>query len=160
MPFDDDAENLSDGRSLDPKDRILIAALAENARESIVTLARRVGLSRSATQERLRRLEKKGIIRGYTVQLGQTDRAQAAALLAVTFAPGFRCEHVVPRLKAIPEIEACLALAGPIDLMLTVAAMTNLALEDVRAQIAEIPGIAAVSTHIVLKRHWDRATPA
>ena len=63
---------------LDDKDHILIGALRRNARESLVGLARTVGLSRSATQERMRRLEREGIIRGYTVDL-------AADSVVVTF---------------------------------------------------------------------------
>ncbi len=53
--------------ALDEKDKILIAKLRRNARESLVGLARSVGLSRSATQERMRRLEREGVIKAYTV---------------------------------------------------------------------------------------------
>lgn len=142
------------GETLDPKDRILITALRSNARESIVSLARRVGLSRSATQDRLQRLEKRGIIRGYTVLLGTDGPARTRALLAVSFKPGFQCEHVLPHLKSLPEIQTCLALAGPTDLMLTVEAASTAAIEDVRAAVANVPGIATVNTHFVLKEHW------
>lgn len=142
---------------MDPKDRILIAALKDNARESIVSLARRVGLSRSATQDRLQRLEKRGVIRGYTVRLGGTGLAHTRALMAISFKPGFQCEHVLPHLKTLPEIQTCLALAGPVDLMLTVEAASTAALEAVRAAVAKVPGVATVSTHFVLKEHWAAA---
>ncbi|MGK2287092.1 Lrp/AsnC family transcriptional regulator [Pedomonas sp. V897] len=139
---------------LDPKDRILIAALRDDARESIVSLARRIGLSRSATQDRLNRLEKRGIIRGYTVRLDTGGAEQAQALIALSFKPGYQCEHVLPHLKAYPEIRTCQALAGPIDLMLTVEAASTAALEAVRAGIAAVPGVATVTTHLILKTHW------
>ena len=145
------------GEALDPKDRILIAALRNNARESIVSLARRVGLSRSATQDRLQRLEKRGIIRGYTVLMGSTGPAPTRALMAISFKPGFQCEHVVPHLKTLPEIQTCLALAGPIDLMLTVEAASTAALEEVRAFVAKVPGVATVNTQLVLREHWAAA---
>lgn len=150
-------QNLQPAETLDPKDRVLIAALKDNARESIVALARRVGLSRSATQDRLHRLEKRGVIRGYTVLLTGTGPAQTRALMAVSFKPGFQCEHVLPHLKTLPEIRACLALAGPTDLMLTVEAASTAAIEAVRAAVAAIPGVATVSTHFVLKEHWTAA---
>jgi len=145
------------GETLDPKDKILVAALRNNARESIVSLARRVGLSRSATQDRLQRLERRGVIRGYTVVLAAGGPAQARALMAVSFKPGFQCEHVLPHLKTLPEIRTCLALAGPTDLMLTVEAASTAAIEDVRAAVAKIPGVATVGTHFVLKEHWAAA---
>lgn len=140
--------------ALDPRDKILISALRSNARESMVSLARRIGLSRSATQDRLQRLEKRGVIRGYTVQLAPAGPEKTRALMAISFQPGFQCEHVVPHLKTLPEIQSCLALAGPTDLMLTVEAASTAAMEDVRAFIAKVPGIATVSTHFVLKEHW------
>lgn len=142
------------GDTLDRKDKILIAALRSNARESIVSLARRVGLSRSATQDRLQRLEKRGVIRGYTVLLADDGPAKARAMMAICFKPGFQCEHVLPHLKTLPEIQACLALAGPTDLMLMVEAPSTAAIEDVRAFVAKVAGIATVSTHFVLKEHW------
>ena len=61
-------------RHIDEVDRQLIARLQENARIPTAALARGVGLSRSAVQERLERLEKSNIITGYTVQLGDSAR--------------------------------------------------------------------------------------
>jgi Lrp/AsnC family leucine-responsive transcriptional regulator len=85
---------------LDEKDKALVAALRRNARESLVGLARRVGLSRSATQERMRRLEREGVIKAYTVELASEHDPAVRAMIAVTFEPGFRCKHVVPRLAS------------------------------------------------------------
>ncbi|QCI65846.1 Lrp/AsnC family transcriptional regulator [Phreatobacter stygius] len=141
---------------LDDRDRGLIAALRRNARESLVALARRVGLSRSATQERLRRLERDGVILGYTVRLGQAaEAAPVRALIAVSFTPGRNCDHVVPRLAGIPEILACQSLAGAIDLMLTVDCASTVALDQVRQAIASTSGVADATTHLVLRSHFD-----
>ncbi len=51
-------------------DEKLIALLKANAREPTASLARKLGLARSTVQERLARLEREGIVRGYTVMLG------------------------------------------------------------------------------------------
>ena len=48
---------------LDDKDRLLLAALRQDSRQSLVALARHAGLSRSGVHERLRRLEAKGMVR-------------------------------------------------------------------------------------------------
>jgi len=141
---------------LDDKDRILVAALRKNARESLVGLARRVGLSRSATQERMRRLEREGVIRGYTVELGPGHEPAVRAMIAVTFEPGFRCKQVVPALSGIPEIIACHSLTGTIDLMVMVACDTNATLNTVRDKVGAVKGVATATTHIVLATEWAR----
>jgi len=141
---------------LDDKDRILVAALRRNARESLVSLARSVGLSRSATQERMRRLEREGVIRGYTVELASEHEPAVRAMIAVTFEPGFRCRQVVPHLSGIPEITACHSLTGSIDLMIMVSCDSNATLNRVRDRIATVKGVATATTHIVLATEWSR----
>jgi DNA-binding Lrp family transcriptional regulator len=144
------------GTMLDDKDRILVAALRKNARESLVSLARSVGLSRSATQERMRRLEREGIIKGYTVELGVEHDPAVKAMIAVTFEPGFRCKQVVPYLSGIPEITACHSLTGSIDLMVMVACDSNATLNTIRDKVATVKGIATATTHIVLATELAR----
>jgi Lrp/AsnC family transcriptional regulator, leucine-responsive regulatory protein len=142
---------------LDEKDRLLIAALRADARQSLVELARHTGLSRSAVHERIRRLEARGVITGYTVKLGiDRDRAGVEALIAVTFQQGRNCDHVVPHLTGIPNVVTCWSLAGPTDLMLLVECSSNAELDTVRRQIATTPGIATVQTHVSLRTHFDR----
>ena len=141
---------------LDDKDRILVGALRRNARESLVGLARTVGLSRSATQERMRRLEREGIIKGYTVALASEHDPAVRAMIAVTFESGFRCKQVVPRLAGIPEITACHSLTGAIDLMVTVSCDSNAALDRIRDAVAAAPGVASATTHIVLDTPLSR----
>jgi DNA-binding Lrp family transcriptional regulator len=145
------------GEAIDDKDRLLLAALTRDARESLVSLARRVGLSRTATHERLRRLERTGVIEGYTVRLApQTAPSGVTALMAVTLAPGKRCDDVLAALSGLPELTSCHALAGPIDLLLSVAAADNAALSAVRERVVAVSGVATVSTHVVLATRWKR----
>ncbi|WP_134496380.1 Lrp/AsnC family transcriptional regulator [Microvirga pakistanensis] len=141
---------------LDDKDRILVGALRKNARESLVGLARSVGLSRSATQERMRRLEREGVIKSYTVELGLEHDPAVRAMIAVTFEPGFRCKQVVPALSGIPEIKACHSLTGSIDLMVMVACDSNATLNSIRDAVAAVKGVATATTHIVLATEWSR----
>ncbi len=140
---------------MDEKDRILLGALAANARESLVALARRVGLSRSATQERLRRLERNGTIGGYTVRLTPEPAGEGTtALIALAYAPGVKCDDIVPRLRSMPEIKGCTSLAGSTDLMLHVACSTIAELEAVRDRLDRLPGVQSTRTHVVLATHW------
>jgi Lrp/AsnC family leucine-responsive transcriptional regulator len=60
------------GRPLDETDEKLLALLEQNARRPVVALAKAVGLSRSAVQDRLARLEDSGAVARYTiVQIGR-----------------------------------------------------------------------------------------
>ena len=54
-----------------PEDRRLLALLKANARESTASLARKLGLSRTTVQERIRRLERNGVIAGYAVRIAE-----------------------------------------------------------------------------------------
>ena len=137
---------------MDDKDRLLLALLRRGARRPIVALARDLGLSRTATQDRIAKLEASGAILGYTVIEGE-EGGRERAYLTVRFAPGFRCAQVVPRLKAIAAIELIHSVTGPVDLIVRVAAETVGGIEAARAAIAETPGVAEVATHVVLERH-------
>ena len=142
---------------IDEKDRLLIAALRQDSRQSLVALARHAGLSRSAAHERLRRLEARGIVAGYTIRLGVDDRsATVKALVAVAFQPGKNCDHIVPHLSGMPTVVACWSLAGAVDLMLLVECASNGDLDIIRRQISLISGVATVQTHVALRTHFDR----
>src|SRR4051794_37075652 len=98
---------------LDDRDQKLLLALQRNARASVVDLARRVGLSRSATQERLGKLERTGVIAGYTVVPGKSELGIGVeALLLVRHAAGGNCSQTAPELKKIAEVKSIHALAG------------------------------------------------
>ena len=142
-------------KPLDAIDRQLVALLQDNARTSTVALAKAVGLSRSAVQERLQRLEGAGVIAQYTVRLGSGgDPLQA--WLFLRYAEGFSCDDVMPVLSALPAVQLCHSVAGEIDLMVLVHAPTPNALADLREQVAAFKGVDDVTTVPVLRVKLDR----
>lgn len=138
---------------MDERDRLLLTLLRRNARQPVVALARELNLSRSATQERLAKLEGSGAIRGYTIIEGAGQGANQSAYLTVRFEPGRRCAEVVPRLKSIPFIGMIHSLTGPLDLIVRVDGQSVLDIERCRSAVAAVPGIAEVSTSVVLERY-------
>jgi DNA-binding Lrp family transcriptional regulator len=138
---------------MDEKDRLLLMLLRRDARRPVVALARDLGLSRSATQERLGRLQASGAIAGFTLAEGGAETARETAWLTLRFEPGKRCIDVVPKLKRLPAVAAIHSVSGAIDLILRVEGENVAAIESARAAIAAAPGVAEVSTHIVLERH-------
>lgn len=138
---------------MDDKDRLLLTLLRRDARASIVALARHLGLSRSATQERLAKLQASGAIDGFTTIEGSGLAARQSAYLSVTFAPGKKCADIVPRLKQVPFVSLIHSITGPVDLMVRVDGDTVADLEQARSAVAGVPGVVSVSTAVVLERH-------
>ncbi|MDF4716241.1 AsnC family transcriptional regulator, partial [Vibrio parahaemolyticus] len=72
-------------QGLDKLDRKILSSLLTNGRESIANLSRNIGLSRTAVAERINRLEKTGIIKGYTAQIRiESDGRKAASYLLIS----------------------------------------------------------------------------
>jgi DNA-binding Lrp family transcriptional regulator len=134
---------------MDEKDRLLLDLLRRDARRPVVALARDLGLSRTATQERLAKLQSSGAVVRYTIIEGDGSARETAYLLA-KLEPGFRCAQIIPKLRSIPTIEAIQSLAGPFDMVVRVGARNIEGIETVRDQLVAITGVAEVTTHIVL----------
>lgn len=146
-------------KTLDAIDRKLIALLQDNARLSVVALAKAVGLSRSSVQERLQRLEDAGVIAQYTLRLG-SDGDPLRAWMLLRYAEGFSCDDVMPSLAALPQVQQCYSVAGEIDLMVLVQADTPGQLADLRESIAMLKGVDDVTTLAVLRVTLDRKAVA
>lgn len=142
-------------RRLDETDRRLIAKLQENARIPTAALAREVGLSRSAVQERLERLEKSQTITGYTVQLGDAARPVLLAEVMIQLEQK-QSAGVVGTLQKIPHCIRCLAISGEYDLIAEVAADTPEELDGVLDRIGGLSGIKRTSSSIILSTKFDR----
>ncbi len=140
--------------TLDDKDEALLRALEGNARASVVDLARRIGLSRSATQERLSRLERGGAIAGYTVRRGSiTSRQRLHAWLLVRYADAVKCAHVIPLLRREPDVVAVFAVSGELDVLVEIEVDDAGQVDPLADRIRAIPGVARVTSHIVLAAH-------
>ncbi len=134
----------------------LLALLKENARLSTAALARRLGVARSTIQSRLERLERSGVIRGYTVELGPGARArqvQAHAMIAVEPQQQASVER---KLKAMPAVAALLTVSGSYDLIAMLAAESTEALDAALDELRACPGVKSTSTSIVLSRRFER----
>lgn len=140
----------------DDLDRQLLALLQTNARQPTMTLAKRLRLARSTVHERIRRLEKDGIIRGYSIQLGQDPfaaHAQAIALLAIAQR---QQRQVVERLRLLPEVKMCSTISGESDLFLLLEAPQLEDLDALLEEIAHIPGAERCRSFVLLANKVNR----
>ena len=141
---------MSTSRELDAKDRKLIHLLTQNARRTLTSLAKAINLSRSATQERLQRLEDSKAILGYTLRVGVADRKSIEFWMVVKLQPGVTCLQTVPIIKSFAGANEVYALAGDIDLLVHGSADSPDAMSDTRDEIAALPTVADVRTYSVL----------
>ena len=145
---------------LDDLDRSLLDLLAGDGRRSYADLARDTGLSTSAVHQRVRRLEQRGAITGYTARL---DPA-AAGLPLAAFVSLKPIDPAAPddapdRLRHLTAVEACHSVAGDESYILQVRVAGPAELESL---LQEIRAAAGVSTHttVVLSTPWEgRAAP-
>ena len=119
-------------------------------------LARVLGVARTTVVERLKRLEKTGVIAGYTVRLSdevQRGRMRVHALLSVD---AKKTDGVVQALRRIPQVRAVFAISGVFDCMALVEAETTEEIDSVLDAIGSIPGVAKTQSSLVLSVKFDR----
>jgi DNA-binding Lrp family transcriptional regulator len=143
-------------RSLDDTTRRLLALLSANARTPTALLARQLGLSRSAVQERLKRLERDGVIAGYTVTLGPAEAAPGvSAQVMLTLDPKLQ-DRAVDALRGLPEVKSARTVSGRYDLVAEVTAPTSEALDAVLTRIGKLPGVTRTTSSILLSTKFRR----
>ena len=141
-------------------DLSLINLLKVNARASVSELARQLGVSRTTAQDRLTRLEEKGVITGYTVRLSaETSEAGVSAYVMISFEPR-KAASIVKTLKTFSAIETLQSVSGKIDLMARVAVKTPEALDRLLDKIGAIDGVVSTESALVLSTKLDRGLAA
>lgn len=124
----------------------------------VAEIARRLNLSRTAVQQRIARLERDGVIRGYsavTTQGRSAHDVRAVVVLRMTDRKQ-NCRRLARELGGWPEIEACYSVAGQEDICLIVHAPTTAELSRLLIRLAEHDRISHVSSHVVLETVFER----
>jgi Lrp/AsnC family leucine-responsive transcriptional regulator len=145
--------------TIDDTDLRILGLLQGHARTSNAEIARQVGLAPSATLERLRKLESRGIVEGYTTRLA--PRPLGYGLLAFVFV---RSDERVgdgttgPRLAAIPEVQEVHHVAGEDCYLVKVRAADPEHLGKLlREKFGAVPAVRSTRTTIVLETVKEEA---
>jgi Lrp/AsnC family leucine-responsive transcriptional regulator len=142
----------------DPIDRRLAAALLVDGRSTLKALAEITGLSVSAVQARVRRLEADGIIRGYVALLdAEAIGLPLAALIAITPLDPAQPDDAPEMLAGLTEIEACHSVAGEDAYVLFVRVASPTALEQLIREIRKRANVSTRTT-VVLQTFFERRT--
>jgi Lrp/AsnC family transcriptional regulator, leucine-responsive regulatory protein len=141
--------------TLDRKDFALISALQENASRRLEDLANVVDLAPSSVHERLRRLERTGVIRRWSIEVD--EQALGLGVLAfIGISSKKPCSELVESLRAIRAVEECHSVAGELSMLLKVRVADTASLLTLTERLRKIPGVEQTSTTIVLKSQFER----
>lgn len=136
-------------------DSAILRILAAEGRLSVTELARRIGLSKSPTQTRLKRLEDTGVILGYRAlvdpaRIGAAHVAFVEVKLADTRESALAAFNAAVR--AVPEIEECHMIAGGFDYLLKVRTADIFSYRQVLAErVSSLPHVTSTSTHVAME---------
>ena len=136
-------------------DSQLVALLRANAREPTASLARKLGLARSTVQERIARLERDGVIKGYTIRVADERANTLRAVVMISTDPK-QADRVAVELKKMPEVRSLAALSGSYDLIAMIETETPARIDVLLDRIGRAPGVARTVSSIILSEKFSR----
>lgn len=143
--------------TLDDVDRILVRELVADGRATLAELAASARLSVSAVQSRVRRLEARGVIAGYSARVDPEAVGHLlSAFVAITPLDPSQPDDAPARLEHIEEIESCHSVAGEESYVLLVRVASARALEDLLQRIRTAANVTTRSTIILNTFYADR----
>ncbi|SDU94936.1 Lrp/AsnC family transcriptional regulator [Pseudomonas mucidolens] len=141
---------------IDLIDQQLIAALMEDSRRSLKTLAGITGLSSPSVSERLRRLEERGVLKGYTVNIDPKHFGYLLqAIVRIRPLPG-QLQEVERQIQAIPEFTECDKVTGDDCFIARLHVRT---MDQLDTLLDRLNGYAETNTAIVKKTPVKRRLP-
>jgi DNA-binding Lrp family transcriptional regulator len=134
----------------------LLRLLQENSRRTVSDLANKMGLSRATVQQTMDRLERKGVIQGYTIKINpHYQQRQVSAYVMISVIPK-KTADIVRQIQKHPELDMLCTISGQYDLIAKVTEATTEALDSIIDGIATLDGVEKTLSHIVLSRKVDR----
>jgi len=139
--------------------RTIISLLSRDGRMSFTELARRTGLSVSAAQQRVRRLESSGVIKGYAAVINPDDAGlPLTAFISIKPFDPAAADVAPERVAHLPAIEARHSAAGHENYILEVRVASPSELEDLLQEIRSAARVATRTT-IVLSTPFENRPP-
>ena len=142
---------------LDPHDKKILLELSSDARIPFAELARRIGLSASATTERVKQLESLGFIRGYRAELDLGSLGLTITAFIRMTCDGPRYQPFLRFLKTLDPVQECHHLTGGDAFLLKVALSST---EELERLIEKLLPYGSPTTSMVLSTPVDRGPAA
>ena len=138
---------------MDDTDRHLVSLLRDNARLSVATLAKKLGVSRGTVQNRIARLLARGTIEGFTVRAKPDSALPRIRAIMMIGVEGERSDRILDELKKFPEIGAVHTTNGRWDMVVEMATDTLEGFDRVLHRIRQIAGVSASETSLLLSSY-------
>lgn len=137
-------------------DMALVGLLRENARASTAELARQLNVSRTTVQSRIERLEKRGVIAGYSVRMAsEYERNLVRAHILITALPKLAAK-VEAGLKQISSVRTLHSVSGSFDMIVVLEAQSIGELDALIDRIGALDGVERTMSSIILSTRIDR----
>ncbi|MGH2684160.1 MAG: Lrp/AsnC family transcriptional regulator [Actinomycetota bacterium] len=135
---------------MDTKDRAILETLQEDARATYAQIGERVGLSPSSVHDRVRKLERRGVIRGYRASVDpRSVGLDVTALISVMPLDPSEPDDLPDRIEGFTEIEDCFSVAGHENYILKVRTRTTGDLEDLLRRLREKAAVQTRTTVVL-----------
>ena len=144
---------------IDETDARILELLQRDGRESYAEVGQAVGMSGPSAHERVKKLEARGIIRGYAALVDPTLLGYGVlAFMFIKQVPGTIATDLTGNFTEIEEIEECHHIAGEADYLLKVRATDTRHLERVLHLIQAVPHVFTTETQVVFSSAFERFT--
>jgi len=141
---------------INEKDEELISILRCNARASVSDIARSLNVSRTAIQNRINKLENKGIIKSYSIELGKEYKNQLTSInVSLKVKPNLR-KNVGIALRKIHQISTIYSISGEFDLLMIIEVQTLQDLSAILEIICNLDGVERTNSSIILDTIFER----
>ncbi|HEY2601340.1 MAG TPA: Lrp/AsnC family transcriptional regulator [Thermoleophilaceae bacterium] len=145
-------------RPLDDTDHKILALLRENSRRTLADIGAHVSLSVAAVKRRVQRLERDGVIKGYTARIDTSMLDDAIELLMEVYcadrtSPG----DIRPSFEHLDEVVTGFTVSGEPDVLLRLRVDSVTHLEEVVERIRRDPNVVRTRTMLVLSTFLDRS---
>jgi Lrp/AsnC family leucine-responsive transcriptional regulator len=148
------------GAELDAVDRRILYLLQRNCKLPLAKIGEQVGLSAPSIIERIRRLEERGVIKGYTAVLDARKLGKdVTGFIGVLISHPRLIEGFERAVEELDDVLECHHVTGPYTLFLKVKTADTSSLERLISRIRCLEGVERTETMIVLSTHTERLQP-
>lgn len=145
---------------MDKNDYAILEILKQNARVKASYISDQINMSVSSVIERIKKMEKAGIIKGYTTLLNEkTLNLDVSAVMEISLEHSKYYDSFITAIKKHPNIVDCYYLTGDYDFILKICCSSSAELESIHRYVKSLNGVSSTKTHFILKEIKNIYTP-
>ena len=140
----------------DEIDRSILLELQRDSRQTYAEIGTKVGLAAASVHDRVKKLEKRGVIDGYGAHVNADALGLSTlAFIQIRLENNSNCMLVAPNFIQFPEVEECHSVAGDVDVILKVRAANPHELEQLLYRVKQVPGVSRTTTLVTLTTAFE-----